>query len=74
MADEDISMMPDSMLLVLPVPFGMRDGRLLVEAQAANGLDRWAENFSRVVVAAPVLPETLTPYAFWFCMAADRIS
>jgi glycosyltransferase involved in cell wall biosynthesis len=42
---------------VLPVPF-RRDprGRLLVEKQACNGLDRWADNFHRIVVASPVEP------------------
>ena len=51
------SMLAHSMLLVLPVPFRLHEGNLLVEAQAANGLDRWAEHFSRVTVAAPLLPE-----------------
>jgi glycosyltransferase involved in cell wall biosynthesis len=48
----------DSILLVLPVPL-RRDGagRLLVERQAANGLDRWAENFRRLVVACPLQPD-----------------
>ena len=47
----------DSMYLVLPVPFRVHDGRMFVEAQAANGLDRWADRFTRVLVAAPVIPE-----------------
>ena len=50
-----------SMLLVLPVPFRVERGELYVEAQAANGLDRWADSFSRVVVAAPLIPESLVP-------------
>ncbi len=49
----------DSMLLVLPVPFRVSGDRLLFESQACNGLNRWADNFSRVVVAAPVMPEAL---------------
>jgi len=48
-----------SMYLVLPVPFRSFEGRLFVEAQAANGLDRWADNFPTVTVAAPVIPESL---------------
>jgi len=52
---------PDSMYLVLPVPFRIAGGSVLVEAQAANGLDRWADNFARIVVAAPVIPETEVP-------------
>ncbi len=50
-----------TMLLVLPVPFRIQAGELYVEAQAANGLDRWADHFARVVVAAPVIPESLIP-------------
>lgn len=48
-----------SMYLVLPVPFRLQLGALYVEAQAANGLDRWADHFSHVTVAAPVVPEEL---------------
>jgi glycosyltransferase involved in cell wall biosynthesis len=48
----------DSILLVLPVPL-RRDGvrRILVERQAGNGLERWAEHFRRVVVACPLQPD-----------------
>ena len=49
----------ESMYLVLPVPFRTENGHVFVEAQAANGLDRWADNFSKVTVAAPVVPETM---------------
>lgn len=53
-------MQPGSMLLVLPVPFrALPEGTLLVEQQAWNGLERWAENFDRMIVAAPVLPESM---------------
>jgi glycosyltransferase involved in cell wall biosynthesis len=45
-----------SLLLELPVPFGLLDGVLHVEAQAANGLRLWLENFERVTVCAPLLP------------------
>jgi glycosyltransferase involved in cell wall biosynthesis len=44
------------MYLVLPVPFRDFEGELQVESQAANGLDRWADNFSQVIVSAPLLP------------------
>ena len=44
-----------SMLLVLPVPFLVRGEELLFEAQASNGLNRWADHFEQVVVAAPVI-------------------
>ncbi len=46
-----------SILLVLPVPYRRLSGALHIESQAANGLDRWAENFDQVVVACPVIPE-----------------
>lgn len=48
---------PDSMLIVLPVPFRERNGTLLVESQALNGLKRWADNFSLIRVAAPVVTD-----------------
>ena len=46
---------PGSMYLVLPVPFRMQDGALYVEGAGRRmGLDRWADNFAEVTVAAPV--------------------
>src|SRR5882672_7391585 len=57
-AEEPRDFESDSILLVLPVPFRHdREGRLLVEKQAANGLDRWAENFLRLVIACPLKPD-----------------
>ncbi len=50
----------DSMLIVLPVPFRSVDGELLFEEQACNGLNRWAENFAHLAVAAPTIPEYLS--------------
>jgi glycosyltransferase involved in cell wall biosynthesis len=47
------------MFLVLPVPFRREGGELLFEEQACNGLDRWADNFLHLTVAAPVLPESI---------------
>lgn len=47
------------MLLVLPTPFRMQAEQLLFEAQACNGLERWADNFGKVIVVAPVIPESL---------------
>jgi glycosyltransferase involved in cell wall biosynthesis len=47
------------MLLVLPVPFRRRGRMLYVEAQAANGLGRWIDNFAYVKLAAPEIPEAL---------------
>ena len=49
------------MLLVVPVPFRVQDNQLLFESQACNGLERWADNFDSVIIAAPVIPEELVP-------------
>ena len=47
-----------SLLLVLPVPLRRGvGGALEFESQACNGLERWAENFDRLVVACPLAPE-----------------
>ena len=46
-------------LLVLTVPFRRDGDALLVEDQARNGLERWADNFGSVVIAAPTIPEHL---------------
>ena len=51
--------MQKGMLIVLHCPFRVRDGQLLWESQACNGLERWADNFGSLVVAAPVMPETV---------------
>ena len=48
---------PQGMFLAVPVPFRLFEGRLQMEAQAGNGLDRWTEGFERVVLAAPLAPE-----------------
>lgn len=47
------------LLLVLPVPFLVKDNQLFFESQACNGLERWADNFGSVIVAAPTIPEAL---------------
>ncbi len=52
-------MIDQKLLLVLPVPFRIKDNQLLFELQACNGLERWADNFGSVVIAAPIIPETL---------------
>jgi colanic acid/amylovoran biosynthesis glycosyltransferase len=57
---------PDSLLLELPVPFRKIDGVLHVEAQAHNGIARWLENFDRLTVCAPVIPEArVEPSVDW---------
>ncbi len=47
------------MFLVLPVPFRIQGTELFFESQACNGLERWADNFELVIVAAPTIPESL---------------
>jgi glycosyltransferase involved in cell wall biosynthesis len=46
-----------TMLLVVPVPFLIRDGIVMMEEQARNGLKRWLAAFDHVIVAAPTIPE-----------------
>ena len=47
------------MLLVLPVPFRSKGNQLFFESQACHGLEQWADNFESVVVAAPLIPDSL---------------
>lgn len=42
------------LLLVLPVCMGQDARGLLFESQAANGIERWLENFPRIQVLCPV--------------------
>ncbi|QLE59527.1 glycosyltransferase [Nostoc sp. TCL26-01] len=49
--------MKKGILLVMPVPFREVGGRLGFDDQTCEGLVRWAENFERVVMACPVIPE-----------------
>lgn len=56
---DTMSPVPDneSLLLVVPVPLRLAGGKTFLEIQACNGVERWAESFSSVVFAAPVIPE-----------------
>jgi glycosyltransferase involved in cell wall biosynthesis len=47
------------MLLVLPAPFYRVEGKLVLESQACNGIERWADHFGKVVVVAPMLPDEI---------------
>ncbi|NWG87689.1 MAG: glycosyltransferase [Hydrogenophilaceae bacterium] len=51
----------NNIMLVLPVPIRFRQGVNHIESQAANGLKCWSDNFDRLVVACPVLPESEVP-------------
>lgn len=50
---------PDSLFLVLPVAFRRKKNRLYFDTQACNGLKCWCEQFRKVTVACPVIPEAL---------------
>lgn len=52
--------MDTSLLLVVPVRFRVVNGRYGLDEQTCDGLIRWTEHFDRLVMAAPVLPETET--------------
>src|SRR3954471_22559157 len=45
------------LLLVLPVCFGQDARGLLFESQACNGVERWLENFPRIQLLCPVIPD-----------------
>jgi glycosyltransferase involved in cell wall biosynthesis len=47
----------NSLLLVNSVPLREVDGQLGLDDQTCAGLVRWAENFQRLVIAGPALPE-----------------
>ncbi len=48
-----------SILLALPLPVTYDEqGQLLIESQAANGLERWADYFDKVTAACIFTPET----------------
>jgi glycosyltransferase involved in cell wall biosynthesis len=46
-----------SMYVVYPVPFLVADGQMFIESQAGNGLNCWAEHFSPIIIAAPLIPQ-----------------
>lgn len=49
------------LFLVVPVPCRNVGGNLLLEDQAASGIEAWCRNFHSVAVAMPTLPENLAP-------------
>ncbi len=56
------------MLLVLHSPFYQADGKLLMDDQAGNGLELWAEHFGSMIIAAPLMPEEVASQqrvSFW---------
>lgn len=63
-----------SLLLDLGVPFRMVDNRVLIEAQAYNGLRRWLENFDRITVCAPLLPNGQTESSMRWTAAAPLVT
>jgi glycosyltransferase involved in cell wall biosynthesis len=51
--------MKKGIFLVMPGPFRIVEGQINLDDQACKGLVRWVENFDRVVLACPVIPEHL---------------
>lgn len=50
---------PDGLLLVLPVPVSSTVNGLMLESQACNGADLWADHFEHLTIAAPSIPAVL---------------
>jgi glycosyltransferase involved in cell wall biosynthesis len=65
---------PDSLLLDLTVPFRSINGRLLMESQALNGLERWLDNFALVTATAPVVPEAMVESTMTWGDPSDHLS
>jgi len=59
-----------SLLLVLPLPVQKRDGEILIEPQAANGLRRWLDTFDQVTVCLKLVDGVAEPGA----VALSKIS
>lgn len=55
--------MKKGILLVMPVPFRKIEGRIELEEQACNYLMWWTENFGRIIVACPLIPEELAAHS-----------
>jgi glycosyltransferase involved in cell wall biosynthesis len=48
-----------SLLLILPLPLRYdEEGCLMIESQAANGLERWADHFDKVTAACILTPDS----------------
>jgi glycosyltransferase involved in cell wall biosynthesis len=45
-----------SLLLVLPLGVHLKEGRIFIERQAANGVKRWLSNFPKITLAVKLLP------------------
>lgn len=45
----------NSLLLMLPLPVHKKNGEVVIEPQAANGLRRWLDNFDRVTVCLKLI-------------------
>lgn len=51
--------MGKKLLIVAPVPLREHQGRLELDTQTCDALVRWSENFDEVVLACPLLPQTI---------------
>lgn len=54
-------MMPETLLLYLPVPLCRRDGVIMLEDQACNGLRLWAQHFDRLLILQPLSDDEPPP-------------
>ncbi len=55
MAEAKPSVSSASLLLVLPLTFHRKDGRIYIEGQAGNGLGQWLRNFGRMTLAVKLV-------------------
>lgn len=62
-----------SLLLEIPVPFRVQHGVILAESQAYQGLGGWLDNFARVTVCAPVVPEHLVDSTMSWTPVAELV-
>lgn len=62
---------PQSIFMVLPVPFKAEGEDLFFESQAANGAALWADNFQSVSIAAPVAASSDDSRAMSWVAAKD---
>ena len=62
-----------SLLLDLGVPFRRICGVLHIEAEAHNGIHRWRDNFQRVTVCAPNVPDALADPSFSWLPVDDLL-
>ncbi len=63
-----------SLLIYAPVPLHRRDGVLVLEDQACNGLRLWTESFQKLIVMMPVSPDPAPPNWVPLAAAGENLS